>query len=118
MREGTLFLSAGVPLASWKTQMFESLLGFLPDGVQITVLALVVLALLTAWALRLRRRIAARRAVRTAAPVPAQASGADFLGPYAPRNQGSTVGRSGTREPSGADFLGVYAPRREGGGQG
>ncbi|GGQ81656.1 hypothetical protein ACH4NV_23070 [Streptomyces althioticus] len=111
-------MSAGVPLASWKTQVFESLLGFLPDWVQITVLALVVLALLTAWALKLKRRIAARRAVRTAAPVPAQASGADFLGPYAPRNQGATAGRSGTREPGGADFLGAYVPRREDGGQG
>ncbi|MEU9754827.1 hypothetical protein AB0D90_17060 [Streptomyces althioticus] len=111
-------MSAGVPLASWKTQMFESLLGFLPDWVQITVLALVVLALLTAWALKLKRRIAARRAVRTAAPVPAQASGADFLGPYAPRNQGATAARPNTREPSGADFLGAYAPRREDGGQG
>ncbi|NEC52528.1 hypothetical protein G3I18_28815 [Actinospica acidiphila] len=111
-------MSAAVPLASWKTQMFESLLGFLPDWVQITVLALVVLALLTAWALKLKRRIAARRAVRTAASVPAQASGADFLGPYAPRNQDATAARSGTREPSGADFLGAYAPRREDGGQG
>lgn len=118
MGEGTLFMSAGVPLASWKTQVFESLLGFLPDWVQITVLALVVLALLTAWALKLKRRIAARRAVRTAAPVPAQASGADFLGPYAPRNQGATAARPGTREPGGADFLGAYAPRREDGVQG
>ncbi len=77
-------MSAGVPLASWKTQMFESLLGFLPDWVQITVLALVVLGFLTAWALKLKRRIAARRARRTGAPVPSGPSGADFLGPYAP----------------------------------
>ncbi|MEU0913621.1 hypothetical protein [Streptomyces althioticus] len=111
-------MSAGVPLASWKTQMFESLLGFLPDWVQITVLALVVLALLAAWVLKLRRRIAARRALRTGAPVPVRGSGADFLGPYAPRNQGGTAARSGTRRPSGADFLGAYAPRREDGGQG
>ncbi|MGA5345257.1 hypothetical protein ACPCSQ_06110 [Streptomyces griseoincarnatus] len=121
-------MSAGVPLASWKTQMFESLLGFLPDWVQITVLALVVVAFLAAWALKLKRRIAARRAPRTGAPVrraprtgapvPVQASGADFLGPYAPRNQGGTAARSGAREPSGADFLGAYAPRREDGGQG
>ncbi|MFZ4209257.1 hypothetical protein ACOZE4_31230 [Streptomyces griseoincarnatus] len=108
-------MSAGVPLASWKTQVFESLLGFLPDWVQITVLALVVVAFLAAWALRLKRRIAARRAPRTGAPVPVQASGADFLGPYAPRNQGGTAARSGAGEPSGADFLGPYAPRNQGG---
>ncbi|MFC7904504.1 hypothetical protein ACFUV1_30750 [Streptomyces griseoincarnatus] len=108
-------MSAGVPLASWKTQMFESLLGFLPDWVQITVLALVVLAFLAAWALKLKRRIAARRAPRTGAPVPVQASGADFLGPYAPRSQGGTAARSGACEPSGADFLGPYAPRSQGG---
>ncbi|MFZ4192151.1 hypothetical protein [Streptomyces pseudogriseolus] len=112
-------MSAGVPLASWKTQMFESLLGFLPDWVQITVLALVVLGFLTAWALKLKRRIAARRARRTGAPVPSGPSGADFLGPYAPGNalgnQGGDAARSGAREPSGADFLGPYAPRREGG---
>ncbi|WP_203349644.1 hypothetical protein [Streptomyces sp. S-9] len=107
-------MSAGVPLASWKTQMFESLLGFLPDRVQITVLALVVLGFLTAWALKLKRRIAARRARRTGAPVPSGPSGADFLGPYAPGNQGGGAARSGDREPSGADFLGPYAPRREG----
>lgn len=111
-------MSAGVPLASWKTQMFESLLGFLPDWVQITVLALVLLAVLTAWALKLKRRIAARRAPRAGAPVRTQASGADFLGPYAPRNQAGGATRSGGREPSGAEFLGACAPRREDGGRG
>ncbi|MET8894492.1 hypothetical protein [Streptomyces albogriseolus] len=108
-------MSAGVPLASWKTQMFESLLGFLPDWVQVTVLTLVVLALLTAWTLKLKRRVAARRAVRAGAPVQVQASGARFLGPYAPQHQEDGAARPGAREPSGADFLGAYAPRREGG---
>ncbi|MFF0688641.1 hypothetical protein ACFYUG_21280 [Streptomyces albogriseolus] len=108
-------MSAGVPLASWKTQMFESLLGFLPDWVQITVLAMVVLAFLTAWTVKLKRRVAARRGPRAGAPVRTQASGADFLGPYAPRNQDGGAAHSGAREPSGADFLGAYAPRREGG---
>ncbi|MEU9552817.1 hypothetical protein AB0D88_27765 [Streptomyces werraensis] len=111
-------MSAGVPLASWKTQMFESLLGFLPDWVQIAVLALVVLAFLAAWALKLKRRVAARRALRAGASVHAQASGAGFLGPYAPQHQGGPAARPGTREPSGADFLGAYAPRREDGGRG
>ncbi|GAA0693875.1 hypothetical protein ABZW58_16730 [Streptomyces cellulosae] len=111
-------MSAGVPLASWKTQIFESLLGFLPDWVQITVLALVVLAVLTSWVLKLKRRIAARRALRAGAPVHAQGSGADFLGPYAPRNQAGGTAHPGGREPSGADFLGAYAPRREDGGRG
>lgn len=68
-------MSAGVPLASWKTQILESLLGFLPDWVQITVLALVVLAVLTSWVLKLKRRIAARRALRAGAPVHAQGAG-------------------------------------------
>ncbi|CAL9314491.1 hypothetical protein [Streptomyces sp. SudanB66_2053] len=81
-------MSAGVPLASWRTQMFESLPGFLPDRVQITVPALVVLGFLTAWALKLKRGTAARRARRTGAPVPYGPSGADFLGPYAPRREG------------------------------
>ncbi|MFF5342923.1 hypothetical protein ACFY4H_19785 [Streptomyces althioticus] len=111
-------MSAGVPLASWKTQIFESLLGFLPDWVQITVLALVLLAFATVWVVKLKRRIAARRALHAGAPVPAQASGAAFLGPYAPRNQGPTAARSGPGEASGADFLGAYAPRREDGGRG
>ncbi|MEV5928104.1 hypothetical protein ACPCSG_22470 [Streptomyces cellulosae] len=88
-------MSAGVPLASWKTQIFESLLGFLPDWVQITVLALVVLAVLTSWVLKLKRRIAARRALRAGAPVHAQGSGADFLGlrPAEPSRRDRPPGR-------------------------
>ena len=76
-------MSAGVPLASWKTQIFESLLGFLPDWVQITVLALVVLAVLTSWVLKLKRRIAARRQQHRF---------------ELPRRCGTAVGASGFRE--------------------
>ncbi|MBQ0964771.1 hypothetical protein KBY91_10445 [Streptomyces sp. RK23] len=78
----------GVPLASAKTQVFEAVLGFLPDWVQITVLALVVLAVVASWVVKVRRRLARRRASRTGLPLPGAAqpgrSGADFLGPYAP----------------------------------
>ncbi|MFE0417582.1 hypothetical protein [Streptomyces tendae] len=94
----------GVPLASAKTQVFEAVLGFLPDWVQITVLALVVLAVLASWVVKVRRRLARRRAGRAGPPLPGAAqpgpSGADFLGPYAPAR----------RPGSGADFLGAYAP--------
>lgn len=101
-------MSAGMPLASWKSQIFESVLGFLPDWVQITVLSLVVLAVVATWVVKIKRRIAHRRAVRSGPPVQhGQGSGADHLGPYAPRPQ----------QPSGADFLGAYAPgQRQGDG--
>lgn len=102
-------MSAGIPLASVKSQIFESVLGFLPDWVQITVLALIVLAVLASWVVKLKRRIAHRRAVRGGQPVPAaapygQGSGADHLGPYAPRQS--------RQQGSGADFLGAYAPQQ------
>ncbi|EFL42438.1 hypothetical protein [Streptomyces griseoflavus] len=104
-------MSAGIPLASVKSQIFESVLGFLPDWVQITVLALVVLAVLASWAVKIKRKIAYRRAVRDGRPVHAaaqygQGSGADYLGPYAPRPAGPA------QQPSGADFLGAHAPRQ------
>ncbi|MEQ8143424.1 hypothetical protein [Streptomyces sp. OP7] len=113
-------MSAGVPLASWKTQMFESVLGFLPDWVQITVLALVVLAVVAGWVLKIRRNMVHRRALRAMAAARRPESGADFLGPYAPQRD-SDDGRLGVhapepaadaRRPSGADFLGAYAPPR------
>ncbi|MFF1275491.1 hypothetical protein ACFVZC_19095 [Streptomyces marokkonensis] len=111
-------MSAGMPLASWKSQIFESVLGFLPDWVQITVLALIVLAVVASWVLKIKRRIAHRRAARSGQPVHAasphgQGSGADHLGPYAPR----PTAPAGTQQPSGADFLGAYAPsQRQGDG--
>ncbi|MEV0172262.1 hypothetical protein AB0I00_14220 [Streptomyces sp. NPDC050803] len=100
-------MSTGVPLASAKSQIFESLLWFLPDWVQNTVLVLIIVAVLAAWILKLRNKIVQRRARRTAQPVPPQQqrSGADFLGPYAPQ-------QAAPQQPSGADFLGAYAPQQ------
>jgi hypothetical protein len=117
-------MSAGMPLASVKSQIFESVLGFLPDWVQITVLALIVLAVVASWGVKIKRKIAYRRAVRNGQPIHAaaqhgQGSGADHLGQYAPPRQGSGADHLGAYAPrsSGADFLGAYAPRpRQGDG--
>ncbi|MFC9909434.1 hypothetical protein [Streptomyces sp. NPDC059862] len=102
-------MSTGVSLASAKSQIFESLLWFLPDWVQNTVLVLIIVAVLATWILKLRNKIAARRARRMAQPVPAaqygQGSGADYLGQYAPQ-------QSAPQQPSGADYLGAYAPQQ------
>ncbi|MFF7869659.1 hypothetical protein ACFZCT_24825 [Streptomyces qaidamensis] len=121
-------MSAGLPQASVKSQIFESLLGFLPDWVQITVLALIVLAVVASWVVKIKRKIAHRRAVRTGQPVHAaaqygQGRGADYLGEYAPQQtqqQGSGADHLGAyapqaqpaQQPSGADFLGAYAPQQ------
>ncbi|MFC9113923.1 MULTISPECIES: hypothetical protein [Streptomyces] len=112
-----------MPPASWKTQIFESVPGFLPDWVQITVRALVVLAFVAGWVLKLRRGIVHRRALRAMAAAQRPAGGADSLGPYAPQ-RGSDDGPLGAhapaptvgdaRRPSGADFLGACAPARGG----
>ncbi|MFI8220830.1 hypothetical protein [Streptomyces sp. NPDC085932] len=104
-------MSAGLPQASVKSQIFESVLGFLPDWVQITVLALIVLAVVASWVVKIKRKIAYRRAVRTGQPVHAaaqygQGRGADHLGAYAPQQAQPAAG------PSGADFLGAYAPQQ------
>ncbi|AXL87607.1 hypothetical protein C4J65_04210 [Streptomyces sp. CB09001] len=98
----------GVPLASAKSEIFEAVLGFLPDWVQITVLALIVLAVVASWVVKAKRGIARRRARSAGRALPGtepydQGSGADFLGPYAPPR----------RQESGADFLGSYAPPRQ-----
>ena len=121
-------MSAGLPQASVKSQIFESLLGFLPDWVQITVLALIVLAVVASWAVKIKRKIAYRRAARSGQPVHAaarygQGRGSDHLGEYAPQQaqQGSGADHLGAyapqqaqpaQQPSGADFLGAYAPRQ------
>ncbi|MER7899570.1 hypothetical protein ABTX62_26490 [Streptomyces sp. NPDC096046] len=125
-------MSTGLPQASVKSQIFESLLGFLPDWVQITVLALIVLAVVASWVVKIKRKIAYRRAVRDGQPVHAaarygQGRGADYLGQYAPqrlqpaRQQGSGADHLGAYapqqvrpepQPSGADFLGAYAPQQ------
>ncbi|CAL9398817.1 hypothetical protein SUDANB15_01398 [Streptomyces sp. enrichment culture] len=120
-------MSAAVPLASWKSQIFESAPGFLPDWMQITVLALVVLAVVASWVVKTKRRIAHRRAVRSGQPVHAAArygrvSGADHLGQYAPQQQGGGADHPGPHAPrrqeSGADFLGAHAPRQQRQGDG
>ncbi|MGW3425225.1 hypothetical protein [Streptomyces phaeochromogenes] len=78
-----------VTLASWKSEIFEVVLRFLPDWVQIAVLCLVVVAVLATWAYKLKNKLAYRRAVRAGRPVHAaaqygQGRGADYLGSYAP----------------------------------
>ncbi|MFF6918240.1 hypothetical protein [Streptomyces sp. NPDC012466] len=125
-------MSTGLSQASVKSQIFESLLGFLPDWVQITVLALIVLAVVASWVVKIKRKIAYRRAVRTGQPVHAaaqygQGRGADYLGQYASQEtqpaqqQGSGADHLGAYapqqarpepQPSGADFLGAYAPQQ------
>ncbi|MEU0898571.1 hypothetical protein [Streptomyces massasporeus] len=126
-------MSAGLPQASVKSQIFESLLGFLPDWVQITVLALIVLAVVASWVVKIKRKIAYRRAVRNGQPAHAaarygQGRGADYLGQYAPQQtqpaqqQGGGADHLGeyapqrqaepAQQPSGADFLGAYAPQQ------
>ncbi|MFD3735245.1 hypothetical protein [Streptomyces sp. NPDC058632] len=121
-------MSAGTPLASWKAQIFESVLGFLPDWVQITVLALVVLAVVASWAVKAKRRIAHRRATRAGRPVHVaapygQGSGADHLGQYAPQSARSAQSAPHATAQvaagrSGADFLGAYAPGQQRPGDG
>ncbi|WP_371237161.1 hypothetical protein [Streptomyces pimonensis] len=107
-------MSAGVPLASVGSQVFESVPGFLPDWVQITVPAPIVLAVVASWGVRTKRKNAYRRAVRGGRPVHAAArhgrgSGADHLGGYAPQ-----AAFRPARQPSGAGHLGPYAPPQGG----
>ncbi|MFF3847381.1 hypothetical protein [Streptomyces sp. NPDC002328] len=120
-------VSDGVPVASGKSEIFEFFLRFMPEWVQITVIALVVLAVVASWILKLKRKIAYRRAVRSGVAVHAAAQhgqgwGADYLGAYAPQNQGAPASQgaapqasapqgAAAGQPSGADFLGPYAPQ-------
>lgn len=109
-------MSTGVPLASGKSEIFEIVLQFMPDWVQIPVLVLVILLVVGSWVYKLKRKIDRRRAVRRAqalgavqaAPQHGQGRGADYLGPYAPQQQA----RPQPAQPSGADFLGAYAPQQ------
>ncbi|MEG8278421.1 hypothetical protein [Streptomyces sp. AHA2] len=125
-------MSASLPQASAKSEMFEVVLRFLPDWVQITVLALIVLALVASWVVKIKRKIVHRRAVRNGRPVHAaaqygQGRGADYLGQYAPQQAQVASGQGGgadhlgpwapqpaqsAPQPSGADFLGACAPQR------
>ncbi|MEU3507169.1 hypothetical protein ABZ733_04475 [Streptomyces longwoodensis] len=125
---------ADVSLASGKSEIFEFVLRFLPDWIQHVVLVLILLAVVASWVLKLKRKLAHRRAVRQGgtavvpttphqgsgadylgeyAPqqqAPRQASGADFLGPYAPQHRPAPQQPAAAPQPSGADFLGSYAP--------
>ncbi|MEU2270964.1 hypothetical protein ABZ568_32055 [Streptomyces olindensis] len=108
-------MSAGLPQASVKSQIFESVLGFLPDWVQITVLALIVLVVVASWVVKIKRKIAYRRAVRSGQPAHAaarygQGRGADYLGEYAPQRAQQT--QPAQQQVSGADFLGAYGPQQ------
>jgi hypothetical protein len=105
-------MSESVTLASWKTQIFEAVLGFLPFWLQMTIIGLIAALLVTYWGVSLKRKIAHRRAVRNGQPVHAaaqygQGRGADYLGQYAQPSQ--------PRQPQpgeqggGADYLGAYA---------
>ena len=103
---------AGVPLASGKGEIFEIVLRFLPDWAQMTVLALIILAVVVSWILKLKNKIAYRRAVRAGQAVPAaaqygQGRGVDYLGEYAPQQT-----QQQPQQQSGADFLGSYAPQQ------
>jgi hypothetical protein len=87
----------GVPQASGKSEIFEAVLRFMPDWVQVTVLGLVLLAVLVSLGVKLQRKLAYRRAVREGRPMHAaaqygQGRGADHLGSYAPqtRQDGTT----------------------------
>ncbi|MGW1955035.1 hypothetical protein ACWCPI_20170 [Streptomyces sp. NPDC001920] len=102
-------MSTGVSSASGKSEIFEIVLQFMPDWVQIPVLVLIVLLVLASWGFKLKRKVAQRRARRQGPAVqptaqPGQGRGADHLGPYAPQQQ--------VQQPSGADFLGAYAPQQ------
>jgi hypothetical protein len=103
-------METGQPQASIAKNIFEGIVSFLPDWLQIPILCLIVLLVVLGWASSIRKKIARRRAARSPQPVPvapgSQGSGADFLGPYAPAQQAP-------QHPGGADFLGPYAPARQ-----
>jgi flagellar biosynthesis/type III secretory pathway M-ring protein FliF/YscJ len=109
-------VSTGVPLASGKSEIFEIVLQFMPDWVQIPVLVLVILLVVGSWVFKIKRKIDRRRAARQVQAGPAvqtsaqhgQGRGSDYLGPYAPQQQAEPQ----PAQPSGADFLGAYAPQQ------
>lgn len=106
-------MSTGVPLASGKGEIFEIVLQFMPDWVQIPVLVLIVLLVVGSWVFKLKRKIDRRRAARGVQTVQVtaqhgQGRGADHLGPYAPQQAAPQP----APQPSGADFLGAYAPQQ------
>jgi hypothetical protein len=108
-------METGQPQASILKNVFEGLIQFLPDWLEIPLLCLLVAVVLFGWVQSIRGRIARRRAARSPQPVPpppaGQGSGADHLGPYV-----AAAAPPAPHTPSGADFLGAYAPqqRRDG----
>ncbi|QNP73830.1 hypothetical protein IAG44_33125 [Streptomyces roseirectus] len=81
-------------MASGKSEIFEFVLQFLPDWIQMPALGLFVLVVLVSWGIKLRRERILRRAVRGAVAAHGElrqqgdgTRGADFLGSYAPQNQ-------------------------------
>ncbi|MFM9614283.1 hypothetical protein DF268_34620 [Streptomyces sp. V2] len=95
-------------LASGKSEIFQFVLQFLPDWIQIPALCLIIGLVVLSWALKLRRKWLLRQAGAGQGAVVQQQGdgtrGADFLGAYAPRQPQS-------EGPRGADFLGSYAPQ-------
>ncbi|WP_327357477.1 hypothetical protein [Streptomyces sp. NBC_01304] len=83
-------MDTGLPQASVGSKVFDGLLGFLPEWIQITFIALVLLAVVASWVVKIKRRLDLRRAARNGQPMHAaarygQGQGADHLGKYAPR---------------------------------
>ncbi|MFF3331885.1 hypothetical protein ACFYWX_20340 [Streptomyces sp. NPDC002888] len=110
-------MTTAVPLASGKGEIFEIVLKFMPDWIQVPVLCLIIGIVVLSWLLKLKRWISRRRAVRSGASAVAvaqqghgQGRGADYLGQYAPQQPQQP---QQSREPSGADFLGSYAPQQQ-----
>ncbi|WP_329015893.1 hypothetical protein [Streptomyces sp. NBC_00690] len=122
----------GQPQAGIAGKIFDGVVAFLPDWLEIPLLCLVLLFFVVRWVLWAKKKIEQRRAARGGPPVlsapGSQGSGADHLGAYAP--QQPQPGSSGAdflgayapqqtpqparAEPSGADFLGAYAPQQDG----
>ncbi|MFF3290194.1 hypothetical protein [Streptomyces sp. NPDC003023] len=118
-------METGQPQASILKNVFEGLIQFLPDWLEIPLLCLLLAVILFGWVQSIRGKIARRRAARAPQPVlppqGGQGRGADHLGPYAPAAQHPAAQQSAVQQPaahgsSGADFLGAYAPqqRRDG----
>ncbi len=104
-------MTSGVPMASGKGEIFEIVLQFMPDWLQIPVLVLIVLLVVGSWVFKLKRKIDRRRAAREGQAVHVAAQhgqwrGADYLAPYAPQQAAPQP----AQQPSRADFLGAYAP--------
>ncbi|WP_274556062.1 hypothetical protein [Streptomyces spiramyceticus] len=82
-------MESGLPQAAGAGKILDGLLTFMPDWVQVTFIVLVVVVVLASWAVKIKRKIEYRRAVRSGRPVHAaaqygQGRGADYLGSYAP----------------------------------